>query len=144
MPILTLLTAKGQMHSTGGLNWGSNNRNHTRPFDSYIPIHITTIRQNPGFFPPCGPTNPVLNFTWDDGTIMQGKFEGSRPDSRTGIDYPKNISSHPTKDILGRYLRGRLGLPNTAHITLDDLNAYGRTNVEIHHNGGNNYTIDFS
>lgn len=100
MAILTLLTTKGQMHRNGGLNWGINLRNHTRRFDAYIPIHIGSIRRNPGFFPPAVAPNPILNFTWDDGTVMQGKFEGTQTDSRTGIVYPKNLSSYPNKDFL--------------------------------------------
>lgn len=144
MALLTLLTTKGQMHRAGGLNWGLNLANHTRRFDAYIPIHIGPIRQNPGFFPPKANPNPVLNFTWDDGTVMQGKFEGTQTDSRTGIDYPKNLSSYPNKDIMGLYLRRRLGINGPVAITIADLQRHGRTNVEILHLGGNNYSIDFS
>jgi hypothetical protein len=143
MPDITLLTTKGQVHRTAGLNWGSNSRNHTRPIDAYIPIHIDTIRRNPGLFYPKLPQQTIINFHWDDGVVMQGLFEGNLPDARTGDIYPKQISSHPHKDILGKYFRSRLGLANNVLITLQDLQNYGRTTVTITRIDNNNYTLDF-
>lgn len=143
MPILTLLTTRGQIHRVGGLNWGFNLANHTRPFDAYIPIHIRTIRNNRGFFPRKRRTQTILNFRWDDGTRMQGLFEGSQTDLQTRIVYPKQISSYPSKDILGKYLRRRLGVTTNRAITLRDLTNYGRADIEITHRGGNNYYLDF-
>lgn len=139
MPEITLLTRNGQMHSAGGLNWGGNALNHTRPYDSYIPIHIGTIRANPGLFYPKPIVQQLINFHWDDGTVMQGLFEGNGPNN-----YPKQISSTPHKDILGRYFRTRLGLPITRRISIDDLINYGRTTVTIERIDNFNYTLDFS
>lgn len=144
MPILTLLTTRGQIHRVGGLNWGLNIANHTRPFDAYIPIHIAAIRNNPGFFPPKRPGQTVLTFEWDDGTIMTGLFEGSQTDLVTGTVYPKQISSTPSKDTLGIYLRARLGVRGNRAITLNDLARYGRSDVTITHIRGNRYALDFS
>lgn len=143
MPNITLLTTKGQVHTAGGLNWGSNPNNHTRPIDSYIPIHIGTIRRYPNLFTPKGTTQTVINFHWDDGTIMHGLFEGNLPDSTTGLIYPKQISSHPHKDTLGRYLRSRLGLATNTIITLQHLQNYGRTTVTIQRIDTTNYSLDF-
>ncbi|WP_282044393.1 restriction endonuclease PLD domain-containing protein [Winogradskyella flava] len=139
MPDITLLTRDGLMHRTGGLNWGSNALNHTRPYDSYIPIHIGTIRSNPGLFYRKPAVQQVVNFHWDDGVVMQGLFEGNGPDG-----YPKQISSTPNKDILGRYFRGRLGLPITRRISLNNLISYGRTTVTIERIDDLNYSLDFS
>jgi hypothetical protein len=144
MPEITLLTATGQMHRTGGLNWGSNALNHTRPYDTYIPIHIGTIRANPGLFYPKPAVQQIINFHWDDGTIMQGLFEGNLPDIQTGLVYPKQISSTPHKDTLGRYLRNRLGLPANRRIAMNDLINYGRTTVTIEKIDDLNYSLDFS
>ena len=144
MPILTLLTTRGQIHQAGGLNWGLNIRNHTRPFDAYIPIHIGTVRNNPGFFPPKQQRQQQLTFEWDDGTVMTGQFEGSQTDRNTGIVYPKQISSTPHKDILGIYLRNRLGVRGNRAITLADLARHGRSHVEMTRIGRNRYRLDFS
>lgn len=136
---ITLLTANGKMHQTGGLNWGSNALNHTRPYDSYIPIHIKTIRENPGLFYRKPISQQIINFHWDDGVIMLGLFEGNGPDG-----FPKQISSYPNKDILGKYFRNRLGLPSNRRINLNDLLNYGRTTVTIERINDLNYKLDFS
>ncbi len=136
---ITLLTRDGKMHKTGGLNWGSNLLNHTRPYDSYIPVHIGTIRANPGLFYRKPVNQQVVKFQWDDGTEMEGLFEGNGPDG-----FPKQISSTPHKDTLGEYLRNRLGLPANRRIELDDLIAYGRTTVGIERIDDLNYRLDFS
>lgn len=138
MPNLTLLTKTGRIHGTGGLNWGSNALNHTRPYDSYIPIHIDSIRANPGLIDIKPPVQVTMNFHWDDGTVMQGIFEGNGSDG-----YPKQISSRPSKDVLGIYFRNRLGLPNNRRITLQDLVNYGRTTVTIIRLDATNYSLDF-
>jgi len=139
MPDITLLTGTGRMHVTGGLNWGSNALNHTRPYDSYIPIHIGAIRTNPGLFNRKPARRQVINFHWDDGTVMHGLFEGNGPDG-----YPKQISSTPHKDILGRYFRNRLDLPLNRRISLQDLLDYGRTTITIERIDDLNYRLDFS
>ncbi|PRD56028.1 restriction endonuclease PLD domain-containing protein [Sphingobacterium gobiense] len=139
MAELTLLTANGRMHSTGGLNWGSNALNHTRPYDSYIPIHIGFIRANPGLIDRKPPVQRILYFHWDDGTVMEVLFEGDGPDG-----YPKQIASAHHKDILGKYLRNRLGLPLNRRIEMADLISYGRTTVTIERIDALNYNVDFS
>ncbi|WP_428657698.1 hypothetical protein [Runella sp.] len=143
MPDITLLTKTGQVHGTAGLNWGSNLMNHTRPYDAYIPIHIRTIRNNPGLFSPKSPQQTVITFHWDDGVVMQGLFEGNLPDKITGNLYPKQISSHPHKDTLGIYFRNRLGLAPNHRINLGDLITYGRTTVTINRIDDTNYSLDF-
>lgn len=145
MPTLTLLTADGNnIHHAGGLNWGFSTRAHVCKNDAYIPIHIRTIRLNPSFFPTRSSSkNNILKFTWDDGFVMYGKFEGTMTDCRTGNKYPKQLSSHPHKDILGCYIRNRIGIPLGQAITISDLKAYGRTDIDIKHIGGNDYSLDF-
>lgn len=139
MPEITLLRVDGQMHNTGGLNWGSNALNHTRPYDSYIPIHIGFIRANPGLIDTKLAVQRIINFHWDDGVDMQVLFEGNGPDG-----YPKQIASTPSKDTLGRYFRSRLGLPANRRISYEDLINYGRTTVTINRVDELNYNVDFS
>lgn len=143
MPDITLLTTRGQVHSTAGLNWGFNPLNHTRPVDAYIPIHIDTIRNNPGLFRPKTARQTIVNLHWDDGVVMPCLFEGNMTDVITGNVYPKQISSAHHKDILGIYLRRRLGIANNVRVTLQDLHNYGRTTVTIHRIDAANYTVDF-
>ncbi|MCK5028142.1 MAG: NgoFVII family restriction endonuclease [Bacteroidales bacterium] len=138
MPDITLLDANGNVHEIAGLNWGSNLQNHTTPIDAYIPIHIETIRRNPGLFDKKGPQQTIITLHWDDRTEMQVLFEGNGTD-----DYPKQISSHPYKNTMGAYLRQRIGVANNEIITMDHLNNYGRTTVTIQRIDATNYNIDF-
>ena len=144
MPRLTLLTKRGKVHQAGCLNWGYSDVAHVRWYDAYIPIHIGTIRNNLDFFSNRGLANTVLTFVWDDGTTMCGLFEGTQINRQNELMYPKQISSHPHKDILGRYFRRRLGVPYDRRITIEDLERYGRTTVDITHIGENRYNFDFS
>lgn len=144
MPRLTLLTTTGTVHQAGGLNWGYSEIAHVRRFDAYIPIHIGTIRNNLAFFKSRNLTNIPLVFIWDDGTKMGGLFEGTQVNRQDGLMYPKQISSYPHKDILGRYLRLRLGVPEDRRVTLEDLHNYGRTDILIEHIKDNRYSLNFS
>jgi hypothetical protein len=142
---LTLLTTKGTMHNAAGLNWGFSIPAHVRKFDAYIPLHIGTIRRNLSFFSDRNSTNQELVFIWDDGYRMKGLFEGTQINIQNGLTYPKQISSTPHKDELGKYFRRRLGIINPDQkIELSDLERYGRTSVTIRHLGDNNYSLDFS
>ncbi len=144
MAKLTLLTSKATMHNTGGLNWGSNKKNHTRKLDAYIPIHIKTVRNNPGFFSPKRDPNPVVTIVWDDGVRMYCKFEGTLPDRRANLKYPKQISSFPHKDILGKYFRKRLGITGFRRVFLHDLTTYGRSDIDLVYDPvANVYNADF-
>ncbi len=144
MPRLTLLTKRGKVHQAGGLNWGYSDVAHVRRYDAYIPIHIGTIRNNLDFFSNRSLANTVLTFVWDDGTTMRGLFEGTQINRQDELMYPKQISSHPHKDTLGRYFRHRLGVPDDRRITIEDLVRYGRTTVDISHVEGNIYCFDYS
>lgn len=145
MAKLTLLTSKGTMHHVGGLNWGSNKKNHTRKLDAYIPIHLKTIQNNIGFFSPKRNPNPPITIIWDDGVIMRCKFEGTCLNRIDKKNYPKQISSYPHKDELGKYFRRRLGVIGSRRITMQDLQNYGRTDINLTFDSSKNvYSADFS
>ena len=145
MTKLTLLTSKGTMHHVGGLNWGSNKKNHTRKLDAYIPIHLKTIRNNIGFFSPKKNPNLPIKIIWDDGVIMNCKFEGTSFNRIDKKNYPKQISSYPHKDQLGKYFRKRLGVKGGRRINIQDLMAYGRTDIDLTFDSSKNvYIADFS
>lgn len=145
MPRLSLLTTKGTIHNVGGLNWGYSETAHVTKLDAYIPIHIQTIRDNSEFFKNRDITsNTELTFIWDDDEQMKGLFEGTQYNSQDGLYYPKQISSHPHKNILGEYLRNRLGVPYNRPVTLQDLKNYGRDSVDITFLSDKKYFMDFS
>lgn|SRR5690606_6724175 len=143
MAKLTLLTTKGDVHNAGGVNWGANPANHTTPLDAYIPLHIGTIRNNPGLIPAKRQGGHHIKITWDDGVVMNCLLEGNLPDSKSGVAYAKQISSTPHKNTLGRYLRSRMGLGATHFITLRDLQRYGRTDIDLILVAPDHYTADF-
>ena len=135
----------GQVQSQSGLNWGFADAN-VRPNDAYIPIRVEHIRENPHIFQPIfflpdeghrsRKHKESVELIWDDGTIMNVLFEGSQPFG--GQSYPKQISSVPSKDTLGVYLRGRLGKGLVSaerlavdRVTREDLERYGRDNIEL-------------
>lgn len=144
MAKLTLLTTRGNVHNAAGVNWGANPNNHTTPLDAYIPLHINTIRSNPGLIPVKLNGGHRIQITWDDGVVMDCLFEGNINDMYTNSIYGKQISSTPHKNTLGRYLRNRMGLGLSHFITLADLQHYGRTDIDLFLVSPGIYTADFS
>jgi hypothetical protein len=143
----------GEVPPSSGLNWGFS-AGHTNPGDAYITIRTSHIRNYPNLFPPkqTHPTrilggrsnrqNDSVELIWDDGTIMDALLEGSQ--TVNGLQYPKQLSSFPSKNTLGVYIRNRLGLPPTALVTKADLDRYGRDEVEISLLQNGAYFVDFS
>lgn len=56
----------------------------------------------------------------------------------------KAITTPERNSDLGEYFRNRLGLPNGAFVTRNDLEAYGRTNVTFYKLDDETYYMDFS
>ena len=150
-------TNTGEVQNSAGLNWGQHHeKTHTKPNDAYIPIKAENIRKCGLLFPPKRKKNKKIlvnrgrsqrenrpiEIIWDDGTIMEGLLEGSQPVD--GITYPKQISSFPKKNILGKYFRKRLGIEDGKKVTIDDLNNYGRKNVDVYLLEEDIYYFDFS
>jgi hypothetical protein len=136
----------GEVQPSAGLNWGFSPNGNVVPNDAYIPIRTQHIRDFREIFRPVSfdPTDgrrnralkEAVEFIWDDGTTMQVLFEGSQPVD--GVKYPKQISSVPQKNILGIYLRKRLGLPPVSasrdpseRVTRRALCEYGREFVTL-------------
>jgi len=123
-----LLKSNGEIHETGGLNWGHRgprNRNQ-----AYIPVPATVQRS--GFFPDLG-----VHFTCitDDGKtfiLVRAQQNGK------ALETPANNS------LLGEYFRNRLGLPNGAFVTKEALVRYGRTTVDFYKIDQDTYLMDFS
>lgn len=152
--VASLLDEHGEVPEKSGLNWGLSN-GHVALGDAYIKITVADILEHPKLFPPKQPSpiqldhggkktrqNDVVDIIWDDGIIMIGLFEGTQRVG--GVIYPKNISSSPRKNIIGRYIRSRLGVSLDHKITRADLEAYGRTHIGISLQGEGVYAFDFS
>lgn len=137
---LTLLDRRGRMPTTSGLNWGQGSVAHTRPNDAYIKISKAAIRT--GFFDPKTTQQVPIDVVWDDGTAMECQEEGNQLNN--GILFPKQIASADRKEILGIYLRGRLGIPPGQRVTIQDLQVYGKTFIDVTKTGPNSYYMDFS
>ena len=147
------LLSRGEVPTKSGLNWGLSN-GHTSLGDAYIPIKIDYILSNPNLFPPKQLTNRLnregkksrqndaVEFIWDDGKVMEGLLEGTQVIGNT--IYPKQICSSPRKNILGSYIRDRLGVSLSHLITRRDLERYGRTDIQISLQGEGIYYLDFS
>lgn len=148
------LLSNGEVPEKSGLNWGIADGNVTLG-DAYIPLHKATIISHPGLIPPKqgfslqkiegakkSRQNDAVEFIWDDGTVMQGLLEGNN--EINGLIYPKQMCSSPQKNILGKYLRNRLGVDLDYRITKEDLLRYGRTDIKVTLLGEGIYGLDFS
>lgn len=160
----SLLSRGKEVAEMSGLNWGLSN-GHVAPGDAYIAITKEYIKYFPNLFPSKKYVNGIQNIEskgkanrendeveliWDDGTSMIGLMEGQQSVDNGSI-YPKQLSSSPNKNIIGIYLRKRLGLLNPDgsvdlkhRITKADLLRYGRTNIDISLIGEGIYYMDFS
>lgn len=151
MPYISLLDQNGQVPERSGINWGLNTNEltgsvNTRVADAELRITASLVRNNPDLIPQKNGSSkiPVL-LKWDDRTNMNGSFEQSQYDIIISGDiYPKALCSDSDKSILGSYLRHRLGVNLTKKITLADLKAYGRTDIEITLQPDGSYYLDFS
>lgn len=129
----------GNVQNQGGLNWGFSD-GHVCTDDAYVAITHSFISKYPDFFPSTD-CNRKIKVIWDDGTQMICSVEGTQ--EIDGKLYPKQLTSADDKSLFGEYIRGRMGLPSGKRIDMDDLDAYGRRDIEIDKTE-NAYYIDFS
>lgn len=150
----SLLDRKGFVPKSSGLNWGLSS-GHTAEGDAYIKISKSDVVKKSSIFPPKqlngtrikeggkpNRVNDAVEFIWDDGELMEGLLEGTQ--EVDGVPYPKQICSSPKKNILGLYLRKRLGVSTTHLITTSDLEKYGRATIDISLQSEGVYFLDFS
>jgi hypothetical protein len=127
---ISLLDKNGNLPPRSGLNWGQRPEVHREPNQAYIKLPSTIY--NTDFFP-----NRTIQFTvlTDDGRVL---ICSRAQDNGKAIHTPQNNS------LMGEYFRNRLGLPNGAFVTLNDLLRYGRTNVTFYKIDNETYYMDFS
>jgi hypothetical protein len=151
---MSLLDRSGNVPAKSGLNWMFSD-GHVAFNDAYIAIKKEYIRQYPNLFPPkqgfttitdidgrVDRHNDIVEIIWDDGRTMDDLLEGNQDEN--GLIYPKQFSSFPRKNLMGEYLRYRLGLPNGHFVTVADLTRYGRTHIDISLIDEGIYYFDFS
>lgn len=126
--ICPLVQRNGRVHSRSGLNWGQ--RLGRNPNQAYIPVPAEI--GNSGFFPDRGTHFTILT---DDGKVLIGR---RAQDNGKAIETPTNNS------LLGEYFRQRMGLPNGAVVTDEDLHRYGRQSVQFFKIDDETYYMDFS
>jgi len=127
----------GNVQQQGGLNWGFSAGNVCEN-DAYVAIPKGFIEKNPDFFPT---KSSRIDVEWDDGTHMVCSVEGTQ--DVQGKKYPKQLTSADDKSVFGEYIRKRMGVSSGEKVTMDDLNKYGRKDIEITKQGDNKYKIDF-
>jgi len=150
----------GEVQLKSGLNWGLSN-GHVQNDDAYIPIRTKHILKFPSLFQPHSfvakeghrsrQVNEAAEVIWDDGVVMKVLFEQTNKSPLLPEPYPKAMSSLPKKNILGRYIRGRLGLLNVSpkkldseRITREILEKYGRNTIALSLVSPGLYKADFS
>ena len=149
----------GEVQEMSGLNWGFANGN-VAIGDALIAIRMKHLIAHPNLFQPIffNPTEghrsrsqskEAAELIWDDGVIMRVLFEGSQ--ELNGNTYPKQISSIPRKNILGNYIRERMGLAPVSEekkpeerITREMLTRYGRDTITLSLIQPGLYKADFS
>ena len=72
---------------------------------------------------------------------MDGSLEGNN--IIDGVTYPKQLTSRVKSDF-GLYIRQRIGVGSGQPVRRRDLEAYGRTDVDVLLLGEGIYELDFS
>lgn len=166
LPLYSLSGGQKKVQPRSGLNWGLSS-GHVAKGDAYIAVPKNILSSNQELFKPFEVeyqnksnnkkrASEPIELIWDDGVTMEASFEGKQK-GPNGFDYPKQLASYSlkrpylsdgtrisAKSILGRYLRNRLGVDIEHEITYDDLQKYGRDNIEIHLIEDGLYYCDFS
>lgn len=125
---VSFLDRHGELPSVSGLNWGQ--RQGREKNQAYIPLKSDVY--NTDFFP-----DTTIQFTIhtdDDKTLIATRAQANGK----AIHTPQNNS------LIGEYFRMRLGLANGAFITKNDLEQYGRTDVDFYKIDSETYYMDFS
>ena len=125
---ISFLQANGTLPSRSGLNWGQ--REGREKDQAYLSIKKDSRKD--GFLPELAYTFSMLtddNEVFDCVVAQQG---------RKGIHTTNNNS------VLGRYIRKRLGVPNGTFLTVDHLEAYGRTDFTLVKIDDETFLFDFS
>ncbi len=125
---ISLLIRGEKIAPRSGLNWGQRpGRDHNQ---AYLSIPITIVRSQ--FFPE-GKT--CFTVYTDDDRILHCVI---------AQDGDKALHTYDSNSELGLYFRNRLGLESGAFVKKEDLENYGRTDVDFYKIDNETYYMDFS
>ncbi|QWR76183.1 restriction endonuclease PLD domain-containing protein [Candidatus Magnetomonas plexicatena] len=129
-----LLDHEGNVQKTAGLNWGfrQDKLSKRNKNEAYIQLRPEVYKSD--FFPVR--SIPFTVLTDDDKTLICTRAQKDKQGH--AIETPQKNS------LIGEYFRNRLGLPNGAFVTKDDLMRYGRTDVDFYKIDDETYFMDFS
>lgn len=127
---LSFLEKNGDLPPRSGLNWGQRPEHNRDPNQAYIKIPSKVYKSD--FFPKRGIHFTVL--TDDKKTLICTRAQ----DKGKAIHTPHNNS------LIGEYFRSRLGVASGQPISISDLTAYGRTDVDFYKIDDETYLMDFS
>lgn len=125
---VSFLGNRGDLPQRSGLNWGQ--RARREPNQAYIRLPIELTRT--GFFPPRGEHFTIL--TDDNKALICVRRQ----------DYGKAIHTPDNNSRMGLYFRHRLNVPEGMNITKEDMEHYGRTDVDFYKIDEETYYMDFS
>ncbi|MGC6518047.1 MAG: restriction endonuclease PLD domain-containing protein [Candidatus Puniceispirillaceae bacterium] len=141
------------VHEKSALNWGHGNA-HVGKDCAYIPIVTGLISDMPEMFPNHSRNDrqgsgqghrnkgEIADAIFDDGEVISLSFEGVQYVNDQAVF--KQLTSWPKNNILGRYLRQRLGLASDEKITYSHLQSYGRDTIDITKIRDDLFEFDFS
>lgn len=164
IPLYSENTSRGKyVPERSGLNWCFFN-GHVAIGDAYIRIPKNIIQMETALIKPFDSSyisttlrrrnSDSIELIWDDGFVMEASLEGIQ--TYQNKNYPKQLASYKAqtpylngerisvKSILGRYLRKRLGIGLTDLVTMEVLEAYGRTTITLSLIEEGVYYADFS
>ena len=127
---ISLLDSSGNLPTRSGLNWGQRPEYSREPNQAYIRVPSSVYKSR--FFPSRKTHFTIL--TDNDKVLVCATAQ----DSSKAIHTPHNNS------LLGEYFRFRLGVPYGNPVALEDLNRYGRTDIDFYQLDDETYYMDFS
>lgn len=125
---VSFLDNRGNLPQRSGLNWGQ--RRGREPNQAYIRLPIELTRTD--FFPPRGEHFTLL--TDDNKSLICVRRQ----------DHGKAIHTSDNNSRMGLYFLYRLDVPEGENITKEDMEHYGRTDVDFYKIDGETYYMDFS
>ena len=125
---VNLLDNRGRLPQSSGLNWGQ--RPGREPNQAYIRIPVSLARTD--FFPPRFEHFTII--TDDDKSLICVRAQ----------DHAKAIHTPDNNSRMGLYFRHRLGLQEGSPVRLEDLERYGRSDVDFYKIDEETYYMDFS
>ena len=145
----------GTMQAASGWNWG-HGKAHNSPNVAYQRLSTDLIKAIPWMFPNDGVNEnigsgqglknnkPQAEILFDDGFVMDARFEQKGGRNEDGEYLYKAITSYPDKANYGEYVRRRIGVPSNAFISDADIARWGKDTITLELLSPGVYYCDFS